>query len=378
VSVDAAPTDKGAGGEAGNLPTPAPRRRLPEEAGAPGLIWSLQYLRAGAALAVVAYHALQWCDGGFDVGRAGVDVFFVISGVLMWTITAGREIAPRAFLWRRFTRVAPLYWIATLLVAAIAPFWPYFLPEVKPGWTHLALSLAFIPHLDPKGLPFPTLPPGWTLDYEMIFYVIFAAALFAPVRARARIVVGALFALVGAGFVFPDSAYYLGANPMLLQFAAGVGLGIALQRRRLPSAAWGAGLMAGSLLVWLLVQEGHLFTELFRPLVWGVPAAMLVAGALAMEAARTAPMRRGPLARAGLALGDASFSIYLFHLPATAVIAHAYGFYGQADFTLAGRELPFFLISMAASIGAGLAARHFVEKPLLAWARGLGRPASGT
>lgn len=354
------------------MATPACPARLPHAEGAGRLLWSIQYLRAAAALAVAAYHALQWCDGGFDVGRAGVDVFFVISGVVMWTITAGRPVSPRAFLWRRFTRVAPLYWIATLLVAAIAPVWPYFLPEVKSGWAHLALSLAFIPHLDPKGLPFPTLPPGWTLDYEMIFYLIFSAGLLAPLRWRARIVIGALIALVAAGFVFPDSAYYLGANPMLLQFAAGMGLAIALRSGRLPSSAWGAGLIAGALLVWVLVQEGHLFTELFRPLVWGVPATMLVAGALSIEAAQRGPSRQGVVSRAGLALGDASFSIYLFHLPATAVVAHAYGFYGQADFSLAGRELPFFLISMAVSIAAGLAARQWIEKPLLSWVRALG------
>ena len=334
---------------------------------------SLQYLRAAAALAVVAYHALQWCDGGFDVGRAGVDVFFVISGVVMWTLVDGETLTARRFIWRRFTRVAPLYWLATLLVAAIAPFWPYFLPEVKPGLTHLLLSLAFIPHLDPKGLPFPTLPPGWTLDYEMIFYLIVAASLAAPVRRRARIIILTLSALVAAGFVFPDSAYYLGANPMLLQFAAGVGLGVALRRGTLPSAAWGAGLIVGSLMLWALVQSGGFFTELWRPLVWGVPAVMLVAGALSLEGGLRTSRRRdrppGLLAKAGLALGDASFAIYLFHLPATALIAHAYGFYGQADFNLDGRILPFFALSMATSIGAGLAVRQLIEKPLLRWLR---------
>src|SRR5665213_2393583 len=91
---------------------------------------SIQYLRAGAALAVVAYHALQWLGGGFDVGRAGVDVFFVISGLIMWTVTAGREVSPGAFLWRRFTRVAPLYWLASLGVAGMAVIWPALLPPV--------------------------------------------------------------------------------------------------------------------------------------------------------------------------------------------------------------------------------------------------------
>ena len=206
-----------------------------------GTLASIQALRAAAALAVVAYHALQWCRGGFDVGRAGVDVFFVISGVIMWRITAGRPVAARAFLWRRFTRVAPLYWLATALVFVIALRWPLFLPEVKPGWGHLAKSLAFIPHLDPVGLPFPTLPPGWTLNYEAVFYLVFAACLWTPERLRARVVVAALATIVVAGFFFPDSAYFMGANPMLLQFAAGVGLGVAAQAGRLPSRAWGTG-----------------------------------------------------------------------------------------------------------------------------------------
>nr|MBA3812498.1 acyltransferase [Caulobacteraceae bacterium] len=99
---------------------------------------SIQYLRGLAALAVVGYHAGQWREGGFEVGRAGVDVFFVISGVIIWRVTAGRDVPPLAFLWRRLTRVAPLYWLLTLAVAAVAAVWPGFLANVRPGWTHLA------------------------------------------------------------------------------------------------------------------------------------------------------------------------------------------------------------------------------------------------
>jgi exopolysaccharide production protein ExoZ len=309
---------------------------------------SIQALRAAAALSVVAYHALQWCRGGFDVGRAGVDVFFVISGVIMWRITSGDAVSPGAFLWRRITRVAPLYWLATLLVAAIAVRWPMFLPEVKPGWRHLLLSLAFIPHLDPVGLPFPTLPPGWTLDYEAIFYLVFAGALLTPQRRRARLVVFALLAIVVAGFLFPDSAYYMGANPMLLQFAAGVGLGAAAQAGRLPSRAWGAGLLAAALLV--------------CPLVWGVPAVLAVAGALSLELAGRTLRLPVCWTLAVRVLGDGSYAIYLFHLPATAVIAHTLGY---ADPWL------FLPVSMAVSVAAGLAVRAWVEKPLLRGLRGL-------
>ncbi len=322
---------------------------------------AIQYLRGAAALAVCAYHALQWCDGGFDVGRAGVDVFFVISGVIMWRISSTQEPLAGQFLWRRFSRVAPLYWIATLLVAAIAPIWPGFLPEVRPGVAHLLLSLAFIPHLDPRGLPFPTLPPGWTLDYEMIFYLIVAAALALGLR-RVSVVCGALLTIVALGFIFPDSAYFLGANPMLLQFAAGIALAEAAMKGRLRDRALGLGLISGALLIWALVQLGGLFSELWRPLVWGVPATLLVAGALCLEGRTGQPPLAGFPHRILTLLGDASYSIYLFHLPATAIVAHNLGYRDEA---------PFFIVSMAVSISIGLLVHSMIERPLLARLRGL-------
>ncbi len=328
-------------------------------------LFSIQYLRAGAALAVVAYHALQWCDlgsgGGFDVGRAGVDVFFVISGVIMWRVTAGGPVSPARFLWRRITRIAPLYWLATLLVAVIAPIWAAFLPEVRPGLRHLLLSLAFIPHLDPRGLPFPTLPPGWTLDYEMIFYLIFALALAFPERVRARVAIALLAGLVAIGFLFPQSAYFMGANPMLLQFAAGIGLGVLLEKGRVPSRAWGFGLILAAVLIWTLVQAGGLFTELWRPLLWGVPAVLTVTGALAIEAGRSGAAPRGFVHRGLIRLGDASYAIYLVHLPATAVLAHTLGY---------DRPWLFLPLALAISILAGLATRAWIEIPLLATLRG--------
>jgi len=318
----------------------------------PRPLLSIQYLRAGAALAVVAYHAMQWRDEGFDVGRAGVDVFFVISGVIMWKITAGRDVAPLVFLWRRATRVAPLYWIATLLVAATATLWPGFLPQISGNLRHLALSLAFIPHFDPHGLPFPTLPPGWSLIYEAVFYGVFALALAGPRAWRGRVATGGLTAVIISGIVLRDPAYILGANPMLWQFAAGLGLGLAMEKKALPSKAWGWALIAAALAVWTVIQSSGVFVELWRPFFWGVPATLLVAGALTVEA------------RGGVAvwpwlknLGDASYAIYLFHMPAVAVVAHAVGL----------RRLWVYLpLSLAAAVAAGLAAHRGLERPLVA------------
>ena len=334
----------------------------------PPVLVSVQALRALAALAVATYHALQWADGGFEVGRAGVDVFFVISGFIMWHVTAGRDVDPGDFLWRRLTRVAPLYWLATLGVLGVALGWPAFLPEVRPGWTHLALSLAFIPHLDPRGLPFPTLPPGWTLDYEALFYLIFAGALACPRAWRGRIVAGALASVTAFGFLCAEPFYYLGANPMLLQFAAGAGLGFLVERRRQPGPLWGGVMLAAALGVWIAEDVTHAFTELWRPLLWGVPALLTVAGAVCLETGGVSLRLPAWVRRASSALGDASYAIYLLHLPATAIVAHTLGWTNPTLFVA---------VSLAASTAAGLAGRAFIEKPLLRRlrSRGGGAPA---
>jgi exopolysaccharide production protein ExoZ len=331
------------------------------------VLLAIQGLRAAAALAVVAYHALQWDAGGFEVGRAGVDVFFIISGVIMWRVTEGRAVSPLAFLWRRVTRVAPLYWLATLLVLAIALIWPAFLPEVRPGWSHLLLSLAFIPHLDPRGLPFPTLPPGWSLCYEAAFYLIFAAALAGPRAWRGRVVFVALLAIVAAGFASPDDLYFLGANPMLLQFAAGIGLGVLAADRLLPPAWTAAPMLAIALALWTWEMTCGVFSELWRPLQWGVPAVLVVAAALTAELNGRFRALPAPLLKAARVLGDGSYAIYILHLPATAVIAH----------TIGPRPMALFLpLALIASAAAGLAGRAWIEKPLLQALRRVGRPAA--
>ncbi len=257
------------------MTAPAPRKV--------GELASIQHLRGLAALSVAAYHALQWRGGGFDVGRAGVDVFFVISGVVMWTSTVGRGISPLAFLRRRAIRVVPPYWIATLVTAATAWLFPAFLPQVLRGTSHLLLSLAFIPHFDPLGRPFPTLPAGWSLDYEAMFYLVFAAALMTPESGRARLISVAMLVAVAIGLLAKDPVYQLGANPMLFQFAVGVWLGVAVAKRALPSRAAGLAMIVAAFALWGLVEGAGLFKEFWRPFQWGAPAALLVGGALSVE-----------------------------------------------------------------------------------------------
>jgi exopolysaccharide production protein ExoZ len=97
--------------------------------------------------------------------------------------------------------------------------------------------------------------------------------------------------------------------------------------------------------------------EFFRPLLWGLPALMIVAGALSLEnLPRLAPP--GPL----IALGNASYAIYLCHLPAVALVAHLIG---------VRPTLVFVPVALAASIAAGLAFHHGLERPLIRACRAL-------
>jgi len=318
---------------------------------------SIQYLRAAAALAVVVYHASQWGVGVIDIGRAGVDLFFVISGVIMWKVTGVREGSPGAFVWRRLTRVAPFYWLVTLVLTGVALVWPDFLDNVHPAVGHVLLSLAFIPHFDPKGLPFPLYAPGWSLNYEAFFYLLFAAVLFAPRRRQAALVCAGLFLTVAAGFILNDPVYQLGANPMLFQFAAGVAIANLSEINGLPGRRGGWLLVAAGVAALAVPAALGVFSEFWRPFLWGAPAALIVAGAMAIEGDGGVPQ-----IPALAALGEASYALYLTHEPAEAVIGHTLG---------TGNVWLFYPLAIAASVAAGLACHRCVEGPLTAWTRTL-------
>jgi exopolysaccharide production protein ExoZ len=281
---------------------------------------SIQILRAAAALSVVLFHACQWSQRDFGVGAAGVDVFFVISGFVLWTACEARPTTPAAFLRARATRILPLYWIVTLAAGAVALWRPAALPIVHPGAGHLALSLLLIPHDDPTGGPFPLLPTGWTLTYEAFFYLVMALALAAPRDRRWAVLSCVLLAAALVGFGY-HGWYTLLANPLLLEFLGGAMLGRAWIKGRLARLPLGGGwgLMAGGLAILLALQIGGLNDDFLRPFLWGPPAVMIVAGALILEA--KGRIGSGPLARALTRQGDASYSLYLVQAPVIAAFA---------------------------------------------------------
>jgi exopolysaccharide production protein ExoZ len=300
---------------------------------------------------VVAYHATRQTAFKFEIGAAGVDVFFVISGFILWTIASGRPTTPLQFLGRRIERVAPLYWVLTLLVTAACAIWPGIFFDAKPTPRHVLLSLAFVTHMNPDGGPFPVITDGWTLNYEAIFYVIFTAVLFAPKRWRLGLMTAALIALPFYGYFIRQDAYIMGANMFFLEFAAGVWLAELRMRARLPERRAGIIVAAMGLACYAALMALEIDVYFWRPVVWGIPAFLLVAGLVTVEA-------DGGLPRIGWLhlLGDASYSIYLAHFLFISLLA---------QFIRSGGWF-FPPIAFAGGMAVGLVCYFALERPLLA------------
>jgi exopolysaccharide production protein ExoZ len=287
---------------------------------------TVQALRAIAALLVVAYHSLQaWtehvmgepADNYWPNGSAGVDIFFVISGLVM-VISADR-MAPdpgawRIFLRQRLVRIVPLYWIMTTAKVAAVLALPMLVGRTQLDLPYVVGSYLLLPVKDATGDFFPVLPVGWTLTYEMLFYALVAIAL--SLRVHVLAIAGpALAAFVLVGVVGSLDGF---ANTIVAEFLFGVLIGVAVGHGvRAPSSVAIPLLGLG----FAVILMGPVVSGVLRPITWGLPAACIVIGAVSLED-RLAPIVPRWLSDAG----DASYSIYLTHgfiVPVVYILAAA-------------------------------------------------------
>ena len=305
---------------------------------------SIQALRALAACAVVVLHA--WPEAHAPVGKAGygaagVDLFFVISGFIMANIARGRSAA--GFLADRLWRIYPLWWIA------VFP-WLFWLWR---GPTFIASSLTLWP-IYGAYYYVPLLKVGWTLSFELLFYLGMTLA----IATRAWGPLGAYSVFFIGGLLTSNPLLHFVGSPMALEFLMGIFVA------RLPRRRVLGFLIPLALVLLALTQPGigdiessllHPQFALRRSLEWGTLAALFLWGGLSLETV----FKNGAF-DIPVALGDASYSIYLFH----PIIA--YGF-----------NIPP-AIRVLVAIGLGLAMHIVAERPILgARTRWLRRTAQG-
>ena len=330
------------------------------------MITNIQLLRGVAALMVVLFHlTMQMRPFGIDGSQvsflqAGVDIFFVISGFIMVYVARQRERGAGRFMADRIIRIVPLYWLLTLAA--------YFsgAAETRPVGD-LLRSLAFIPSgIAP--LFNPLVDGGWTLNLEMYFYAIFAASL-AIARAeqhRFVIVVAVLVTVVAASLVVPGRYWPFYGNTIVFEFVIGMALARSGDRFTAigPAAAWGL-IGVGGLLIFFdpfAVMGSRLVSD-------GVPAGLLVAGALCLDSAG-----RRVTAPVALLLGGISYALYLSHVLLFDAIGGGLG-WPHADAGPARIGGVFVLALMAALLAAWLVYTLFEQPVTRLLKRTLAKPA---
>ena len=334
---------------------------------------SIQILRAVAACLVVFGHVLhETIEIAARSGRLplhvdlidwgiGVDIFFVISGFIMMYTSAelfGQPGATRTFLTRRIVRIVPLYWVITAGLVAIYLVAPKALNVPIEGWRSVVTSFFFIPDLRANGEVRPIMALGWTLNYEMFFYAVFAVCLMAPLR-RAAVCLAGFFvgiSVLGATIRFPSIALTYWTDSIVLEFLFGalLALGCRAQLAIRPAAAW--MLIALGVASAVILGPSWGMNEILpRSICGGLPATLIVAAA-ALGPRLPASRIVTPL----VVLGDASYSLYLTHPFALRPLRNVW-------MALDGGALPFGLyavICLPVAIVAALMVYRWIEKPI--------------
>jgi exopolysaccharide production protein ExoZ len=337
----------------------------------------IQVLRAVAALMVVAHHAtliLSERDalpvGNWMNGAAGVDIFFVISGFVMTISSAQlrKTLHPaRTFLARRLERIVPLYWIVTSVKLVTLLAAPALVVNAMGTPWHVIASYLFLPSRDAVGQHEPLLAVGWTLNFEMAFYALFAVIL--AMRAPLLKVAAPVLIVVAFASTLPQpwmpAAVFWYERPMALEFLFGILLALSVHRvRRLPMGVAFVLLACGFATILLWPEP---LVSWWRGVQWGIPALAIVAAAVALE---NKLGERVP--RWTLELGDASYSIYLTHdlaLPALAVL------FARAKIHGAGAILYCEIAMVLAATLTGELCYRVVELPIMRWFKGRRRTA---
>jgi exopolysaccharide production protein ExoZ len=246
----------------------------------------------------------------------------------------------------------------------VALFAPSLLSSTKFDVAHLLASLAFIPWPNPgyKGY-FPVVMPGWTLNYEMMFYAIFAMCLFFPRRRCLAAAVALLCALPLSRTIWPEHVFFtFYTNSIILEFAAGLVIGAAFTAHASARRAVIAETAMLAILLAALVSVP--FSSLPGVVVFGLPATLIVCGLVFLE------RDHGIWDSAGArALGDTSYSLYLTHIIVLPVFTKVWT---AAALPIAGTfTLLFVFASIAGAVSVAWATHRVVEVPLIAAARRL-------
>jgi exopolysaccharide production protein ExoZ len=299
-------------------------------------IISIQYLRAAAAIAVVCAHTF----GGF--GAEGVDLFFVISGFIMFYIIESMpEKSAKSFFLDRFFRIAPMYYLATATFVLLG------YAQIS-SFHQVVQVITFLKYYETA----PLLSIGWTLEYEFVFYSICAIAIlvFKDFRLRLWFVVAALLSAVILidFYAFSDKKY-----GHFAEFLFGIFIYLLYKKKIIPSDNLLLGIIGLFTSICIFFVSNMLYSDGFtylRFIGFGIPSALLLTSTLCMR-------RQIGNYYSFEYLGNASYSIYITHT------ITLYSYYSLTGYNR-GETLLSDVASFGLAVSIGCIVHSFLEIPV--------------
>ena len=333
----------------------------------------IQVLRGVASLLVVLLHTTKnvneklnttFLFDFFSFGGAGVDIFFVLSGFII-TYTSAKGLTNKEklkpFVRKRIIRIYPTYWIIItgfLLLQILFPSF-YRIPYDW-GFNNFFATYLLLPnHAMVNGV-------SWTLVYEIFFYLLFSLGFLIPNKKWFYYFLFAysicIILLPVLGYNFEDGNAWLNliSFPMNLEFFMGVLAALVIPGLNAKLAK--PLIIIGSTLFLLggILSNNHftLFNNAFnRVILFGVPSFLLIIAVVKLEITKNV---EAPLIL--LLLGEASYSIYLLHLP---IVAAATVILAKLDISNGLILHISLLIIIAIICFVGILFFKWVEKPII-------------
>lgn len=225
-----------------------------------------------------------------DFGSSGVDIFFVISGFIMVYIQHNKNYSIKTFYLERVIRIAPLYWVLTFLYL----FAHYLINHEILSINYLIHSLLFINQSPIGAHQYPVLYVGWSLEYEMFFYLIFGLSIYLFNKNS-----NVLFITIPVITLLTAFTIFFASSLLILEFLLGMvvaHLYLIDYRNKLLSYS---ALVIGFI---LLITSMFYNFEIDRFFKWGLPSALLLYGAITLKQLQNKTL---------IYSGSASYSIYL-------------------------------------------------------------------
>ena len=305
----------------------------------------IQYLRAIAAIATVGFHIIGTSYSyGYDYpnffmisnwGGHGVDLFFVISGYIIVYVQDIKQKDTKTFLWNRFARIIPTYYfLTTFIIILMIGF-----PNIFKGTIQKEQVFQSYLFLNTFFSNTPLIYVGWSIEYEIFFYLIFAVSILFKEKINEK-----YFTLVVIFLIF----LLFNLNLMILEFCLGIFVHLLSKKFKLNNLKSVFIFFVGFL---IFIFNSMIDSNLDRFFTYGISSALMLFGILNLKEYRFKTLKF---------LGDASYSIYLMQ-----VFTISFFFKALQYFSINSFDFLFFLFNILFSILVGSIFYFIFEKKIL-------------